>query len=96
MEGCDVIEILDSDEESDPLAKRRATATPEDVLKTNRLLQTRNTVRNWLSDEDFAAWVISREEFHSEQVDRDRMLPASLSDLSSSYVSSLYFFFSFF
>lgn len=93
----DVIEILESDEESDPLAKRRSTETPEfDVLNTNHLLQTRTTVRDWLSDDDFAAWVISREEFHSEQVDRDMTLPASLNDLSSSYVRPLHFCFHFF
>jgi hypothetical protein len=89
-EQSDVIEISDSDEEEAVrLPKRRAIIAPD----TNHVLQSRRTARNWLSDEDFEAWVISREAFHSEQVDRDRTLPASLQDLSYSYVSPVYFLF---
>jgi ABC-type uncharacterized transport system involved in gliding motility auxiliary subunit len=94
-EDIDVIEIFDSDQESDPPATRRAITTPDSVFNPNDLLQTRRTVRNWLSNEDFAAWVISREVFQSEQLDRDRKLPAAnLRDLSSSYVRPISVFFS--
>jgi hypothetical protein len=86
-----VIEIVDSDEESGPLEKQRDIEAPDDVFNTNYLLQARRTVRTWLSDEEFDAWVVSREEFHWEQIDRDRKLPASLNDLSTSYVSSFVF-----
>jgi len=79
VEEIDVIEIFDSDEE-------------ESIVNPNDLLQTRRTVRDWFSDKD---WVISREEFHSEQVNRDRELPASLKDLTSSYVSPICFCFFF-
>jgi hypothetical protein len=82
-----VIEVVDSDEESGPLEKQRDIEAPDDVFNANYLLQARQTVRTWLSDEEFDAWVVSREEFHWEQIDRDRKLPASLNDLSTSYVS---------
>jgi len=61
LSGEEVIEILDSDEESNPPTKRLATEAPD--------------------------WILSRNDFHSEQVDRDRMLPEHLKDLSSAYVS---------
>lgn len=62
LSGEEVIEILDSDEESSPPMERLATEAPD--------------------------WILSRNDFHSEQVDRDRMLPEHLKDLSSAYVSS--------
>ena len=82
--------MFDSDEEE---SGPQAIEALDFVFNTNDLLRTQQTtVRNWLSD-DLDAWVFSREEFHSEQVDHDRLLPANLSDLSSSYVSPLYFCF---
>jgi len=89
-EETDVIEVYDSsEEESGP----QPIDAPAYVFNTNDLLETRQTRegRTWLSDPDLFAWVFSREDFHSEQVDRDRLLlPGNMSDLSSSYVSPWY------
>jgi hypothetical protein len=89
-EEPDVIEVFDSDEED---SGPQPVEPPDYVFNTNDLLETRQTVRgrNWLADDDLYAWVFSREDYHSEQVDRDRLLlPGNLSDLSSSYVSPWY------
>ena len=89
----DIIELFNSSDEQEESGPP-AIEAPDYVFNTNDLLETRQTLsgRNWLSDADPHSWVFSREDFHSEQVDRDRLLlPADLSDLSSSYVSPWYF-----
>jgi len=103
----EVIEILDSDEiepeiidisysdEGESAASPPGPMDidlPDQIFNTNHLLHTRQTVRNWLADHDPDAWILSREEFHAHQVDRDRSLPANLDDFPSSYVSPTYFF----
>ena len=107
QEESDDIKMFDSNEEekeedeeeeeeeeaSGADAANAPVRPPGYIYNTNDLLRTRQpAARNWLSG-DVHAWTFSREDFHSEQVDYDRSLPANLSDRASSYVSRLRFCF---
>lgn len=70
-----------SDEEERPC--RSMFLEPELIYNTNDLLATRQTVRGWNNSSDPSSWILSREEWHSEQVDLDRLLPGALDDYPS-------------
>ena len=64
---------------------------PDYIFNTNDVLATRQTIRGWNNSADPTSWGRSWEEFHADQVELDRQLPAQLDDLPS-YVSHLFIF----
>ena len=86
--SSDIIELTDSDDEIS--AHRRRPSNPSDlVFNTNDLLSTRQTRRGWRGSYRPQDWVLSRDEFHSEQVDRDQALAAE-TDTFPTFVSSFF------
>ena len=93
----EVIELFGSDEEV-PVDVEMFNAEEEeesDPIVLDAPDYVYNTKDHRCTDNDPDVWVISREEFHTQQVDRDRELAANLKNDLSTFVSLLYFCFLF-
>ena len=69
-----------------------SSSLPKFVFHTDDFLATRQTTGSWRGSRNPDEWILSREDLHAEQVDRDRDLPEEMDNpWYPSYVSGFSF-----